>query len=51
MIARLRQVARNARAEGETKGQQIFDGLLFVASLAVILLDLAVFAAVTGAGK
>lgn len=50
MIARLRQVARNARAEGETKAQQVFDGLLFMAGLAVILLDLAVLA-LLGGGK
>lgn len=47
MIGRLRQVARNARAEGETKAQQVFDALLFAAALAVIFLDLVVWAAVT----
>lgn len=48
MIGRLRQVARNARAEGETKAQQVFDALLFFASLAVILLNLAALAAMGG---
>lgn len=49
MIARLRQVARNARqSQGETKAQQVFDALLFSASLAMILLNLAALAAIGG---